>query len=52
MALPADANSAIAALKRGEVDMVEQVPPDYIAPLRTDPSVKIGSFGTYQAFWS
>jgi peptide/nickel transport system substrate-binding protein len=45
-----DANSAIAALKRGEVDLVEQVPPDYIAPLRTDPSVKIGSGGTYQGF--
>ncbi|MBW8714990.1 MAG: ABC transporter substrate-binding protein [Variovorax paradoxus] len=45
-----DANSAIAALKRGEVDLVEQVPPDYIAPLRTDPGVKIGSGGTYQGF--
>ncbi|MGT2508533.1 ABC transporter substrate-binding protein [Cupriavidus basilensis] len=43
-----DANSAIAALKRGEVDLVEQVPPDYIAPLRADTSVKIGSGGAYQ----
>lgn len=43
-----DANSAIAALKRGEVDLVEQVPPDYIAPLRADASVKIGSGGAYQ----
>jgi peptide/nickel transport system substrate-binding protein len=31
-----DSNSAIAALKRGEVDLVEQLQPDYIAPLRTD----------------
>ncbi|WP_390349258.1 ABC transporter substrate-binding protein [Variovorax boronicumulans] len=43
-----DANSAIAALKRGEVDIIEQVPPDYIAPLRTDSNVKVGAFGTYQ----
>ena len=45
-----DANSAIAALKRGEVDLVEQVPPDYITPLRTDPNVKIGLGGSYQGF--
>jgi peptide/nickel transport system substrate-binding protein len=45
-----DANSAIAALKRGEVDLVEQVPPDYITPLRTDPNVKVGSGGAYQGF--
>jgi peptide/nickel transport system substrate-binding protein len=45
-----DANSAIAALKRGEVDLVEQVPPDYIAPLRTDTGVKVGSGGIYQGF--
>ncbi len=45
-----DANSAVAALKRGEVDLVEQLPPDYIAPLRTDSNVKIGSGGAYQAF--
>ena len=25
-----DANSAVAALKKGEVDLIEQVPPDYI----------------------
>ena len=45
-----DANSAIAALKRGEVDIVEQVPPDYITPLRTDPNVKVASAGAYQGF--
>ncbi|HEY4068771.1 MAG TPA: ABC transporter substrate-binding protein [Burkholderiaceae bacterium] len=45
-----DANSAVAALKRGEVDLVEQVPPDYITPLRTDPNIKIGNAGAYQGF--
>lgn len=45
-----DSNSAIAALKRGEVDLVEQLQPDYIAPLRTDGSIKIGSGGAYQGF--
>ncbi len=45
-----DSNSAIAALKRGEVDLVEQVPPDYIAPLRTDPNIKVGTGGAYQGF--
>src|SRR5450755_441185 len=29
-----DSNSSTAALKNGEVDMIEQVPPDYITPLR------------------
>lgn len=45
-----DANSAISALKRGEVDYIEQLPPDYIAPLRTDTNIKIGSGGAYQGF--
>ena len=45
-----DANSAVAALKKGEVDYVEQVPPDYITPLRTDPNVKIHSSGAYQGW--
>ena len=36
-----DANSAIAALRKGEVDFVEQVPPDYITPLRADANVKL-----------
>lgn len=43
-----DANSAIAALKNGEVDLVEQVPPDYITPLRADKNIKIGSGVAYQ----
>lgn len=45
-----DANSSVAALKRGEVDLIEQLPPDYIAPLRTDTGIKIGSGGAYQGF--
>ena len=45
-----DANSAIAALKRGEVDLVEQVPPDYITPLRSDPGIKVGTGGAWQGF--
>jgi len=45
-----DANSAIAALKNGEVDLVEQVPPDYIAPLRSDPNIKLGAAGAWQGF--
>ena len=45
-----DANSAIAALRNGEVDFVEQVAPDYIAPLRSDPNVVIGASGAYQGF--
>ena len=36
-----DANSSIAALKKGEVDFVEQVPPDYVTPLRADANVKL-----------
>jgi peptide/nickel transport system substrate-binding protein len=43
-----DANSAIAALKRGEVDLIEKLPPDFIAPLRTDTGIKIGSAGANQ----
>jgi peptide/nickel transport system substrate-binding protein len=45
-----DSNSATAALRNGEVDMIEQVPPDYITPLRTDPNVRLGSGGAYQGF--
>jgi len=45
-----DSNSAIAALKRGEVDIIEQLPPDYITPLRTDANIKVGSGGAYQGF--
>ena len=45
-----DSNSAAAALKNGEVDYIEQVPPDYITPLRADPNVRIGAAGSYQGF--
>jgi peptide/nickel transport system substrate-binding protein len=45
-----DSNSSTAALKNGEVDMIEQVPPDYITPLRADPNLKVGSSGSYQGF--
>ncbi len=45
-----DANSAISALKKGEVDMIEQLPPDYILPLRTDPNVKVQASGAYQGW--
>ena len=45
-----DANSAIAALKKGEVDYINLVPPDYITPLRTDPNVKIGAAGSWQGW--
>ncbi|HZV91575.1 MAG TPA: ABC transporter substrate-binding protein, partial [Caldimonas sp.] len=45
-----DSNSSTAALKNGEVDMIEQVPPDYITPLRSDPNITVGSGGSYQGF--
>lgn len=45
-----DANSAVAALKKGEVDLIEQVPPDYITPLRADPNVKLGAAGSWQGW--
>ncbi|MFI5444427.1 ABC transporter substrate-binding protein [Polaromonas sp. UC242_47] len=44
-----DANSSIAALKKGEVDIVEQVPPDYVTPLRTDSNVKVIAGSAQQA---
>lgn len=43
-----DANSAVAALKNGEVDYIEQLPPDYIVPLRAEPDIKVGTASTYQ----
>lgn len=43
-----DANSAIAALKRGEVDLIEQLPPDFVAPLRADSSIKVGAVSRFQ----
>ncbi|CAN5456038.1 ABC transporter substrate-binding protein [soil metagenome] len=45
-----DSNSAVAALKNGEVDYIEQLPPDYITPLRSDPNIKLGTGGAYQGF--
>jgi peptide/nickel transport system substrate-binding protein len=45
-----DSNSAVAALKRGEVDLIEQVPPDYITPLRQDPKIKVRPNGWWQGF--
>jgi peptide/nickel transport system substrate-binding protein len=45
-----DANSAVAALKKGEVDIVEQLAPDYITPLRADPNVKVRANGAWQGF--
>jgi len=44
-----DANSAVAALRRGEVDLIEQVPPDHITGLRGSPGIQVGSGGAYQA---
>lgn len=44
-----DPNSAVAALRRGEVDLIEQVPPDHITPLRGEPDLTIGSGGRHQA---
>jgi peptide/nickel transport system substrate-binding protein len=45
-----DSNSSVNALKAGEVDMIEQVPPDYIAPLRGNPDIKLGSGGSNQGW--
>jgi peptide/nickel transport system substrate-binding protein len=45
-----DANSSVNALKAGEVDMIEQLPPDHITTLRTDPNVRIGIAANYQGW--
>ncbi|TWO69041.1 ABC transporter substrate-binding protein [Caenimonas sedimenti] len=45
-----DANSAVAALKKGEVDLIEQVPPDYINPLRADTNIKLAPSGSWQGW--
>jgi len=45
-----DANSASAALKNGEVDVLEEVPPDNIAPLLADPAIRIVKRGSSQAY--
>lgn len=43
-----DSNSAIAALRNGEVDVIEQLPADFIAPLLTDDNVKLLRSGVQQ----
>jgi peptide/nickel transport system substrate-binding protein len=45
-----DANTSTSALKNGEVDLVNVIPADYQASLRTDPNVKLGETGIWQAF--
>ena len=45
-----DANSAVAALRKGEMDLIEQVPPDYINPLRGDANVKLAPSGAWQGW--
>jgi peptide/nickel transport system substrate-binding protein len=45
-----DSNSAVAALKKGEVDLIEQVPPDYINPLRSDANIKLSPSGSWQGW--
>ncbi|HKB55520.1 MAG TPA: ABC transporter substrate-binding protein, partial [Ramlibacter sp.] len=45
-----DANSAVAALKKGEVDMIEQLAPDYITTLRQDPNTRVLAAGAWQGF--
>ncbi len=45
-----DANSASAALKNGEVDLLEEVPPDNIAPLLADPAIEVIRRGFNQGY--
>ncbi len=45
-----DSNSAVAALKNQEVDMIEQTPADYIEPLRKESGIAIGVMGRNQAY--
>lgn len=45
-----DANSAINALKAGEVDMIEAVPADYITPLRADTNLRLLTGANYQGW--
>ncbi|MES2937200.1 MAG: ABC transporter substrate-binding protein [Pseudomonadota bacterium] len=45
-----DANSAVAALKKGEVDLIEQVPADYINALRSDPAIRLAPSGSWQGW--
>lgn len=43
-----DSNSAVAALRRGEVDFIESLPADFIASMQTDPGMNLQSSGAYQ----
>ncbi|MGB3289354.1 MAG: ABC transporter substrate-binding protein [Burkholderiaceae bacterium] len=45
-----DSNSAIAALKSKEVDMIEQVPPDFISTLRDDKNLITGKLNRQQVY--
>jgi peptide/nickel transport system substrate-binding protein len=45
-----DSNSAVAALKNSEVDLVEQAPADYISTLREDKDLKIGVLERNQGY--
>lgn len=45
-----DSNSAIAALKNKEVDLIEQTPPDYIEPLRAESGIHVGVIEQNQAY--
>jgi peptide/nickel transport system substrate-binding protein len=45
-----DANTSTSALKNGEVDIVNVVPPDYQAALRTDANVRLAQTGIWQPF--
>lgn len=45
-----DSNSAAAALKSNEVDMIEQVPPDFISTLAADKNLKTGILSQQQAY--
>ena len=45
-----DSNSAVSALQRGEVDMIEQVPPDMIPPLRADANIVVRPSGSWQGW--
>lgn len=45
-----DSNSAIAALKNKEVDMIEEMPADYINPLRAEADIRVGVTGETQGY--
>jgi len=45
-----DSNSSVAALKGKEIDMIEQVPPDFISVLQEDKSVNTGTLNRQQVY--